>query len=906
MRRFEWLLVALLAPGCEDEGTPAGVPSEAVSVPSIERPVVELVGCQGRTERSCLLAVGSSGEAALGLWVDVEAAATISVAADDRPLSPDSRPADEGRHLRLRIPEGASTLRVEGLEPAWSEPLVITLDWERTPKVVEEARERAVVGKDEPGARAMLEEALATAEGPARLAVLQLLRKLGTTEADVRRRYAEEAVVLAQSLGRERDLANVASALTFELIRRRSLADARRWVQRMDELSPTVPEARVWASYQGGLLAAAGGDLTEAVRRMAEAERWAGRLGMTKDWVSALDQHAVLLSELGRADEALAVVRRGLELVEPMPCSVRARVQGNLAWAQLLLVQQGLHHEVPRQVLERSLHSWEHECPQPTRAAFQRVNLALAALVDGEPEQAHALYQRLRAEGVPSSLDPWVDELGAQVGLATGRWETMPSVLLRPEPTDELGLDWSIAVRRASTLSALGLHDAAIEAYQDAEHMLDEAVAAVGVDVGKELFLSGRSASARGLVRELVVQGRASQALCRTRIARRRALRTVDRAARIASLSPSDRARWNEIADRFLETQAELQRMARDDWALSGTQQQHQQARREQRHREATAALDDAMRTLLREDEVVDCGGLPSWPSDERLLVVTATSDEVIVLAAASPDSVSLATAPIGASVSESVEVAVGSVLGTLEGAARIRLLVDGSSGEVRWPALRVGDRALVDVAPLVHSLDLFERVVTPVEARRALVVADPSEDLPAARAEADSVAEILATAKWSVDRRTGVEATREALIPALEEAALLHYAGHGRHGGRAGWGAALLLHEGELLATDLLAVPRVPPVVVLAGCETGSHSADAWAGGVNLGRAFVLAGATQVLVAEGRIEDDLARRASEGLARRLAEQPSLDLGSALRRVQLHLREDEPSSEWWRLKVLVP
>lgn len=904
MRRAEWLLLAVLLTACEDQAPAPLDRGERATAPE-PTPAVVIAGCTVWDDDACVVRPSTKGRATLRLWIDLEAAATIEAEIDGEPTPIEPQPADGGQHLIVRVPDGSQRVVLRGGEPPWSEPVTIPLRWEAEPEIARRGRLQAGGRAEDAPTVAELEAALAELRGPERLAVLQVLWR--ALEGPERHRRAEETMALAQELGRERDVASAASAVVFELTTRRSFAHARALVDRMDRLRSTVPEARVWSAYSGGLVAAASGDLTEAVRRMEDAERWATRLGMTRERIAALDQHAVLLGELGRAHEAGAVIERGLAFAETLPCWVRARAQGNLGWAHLRLVQQGLVDEAPREVFERSLRALEHECPDPASAAIQRVNLALALLVDGEPEQAWELHQQLVAEGVPPSLEPWVEELGGQIAVATGRWSLAPPVLLRPRPTDELGLDWSIAVRRARLLSSLGMHDAAIEIYAEAEAMLDEAARGVGVNVGKELFLSGRSASARELVRELVARGSAPQALCRARIARRRALRTIDRAARIASLPPEARTRWEQVADAYLETQAELQRLAKDDWELSDTQHERRSARREERHREATAALDEALRSLLGEVEDDGCDSLPPWPIDEPLLLLTADAEGVIAFAARSADEATLATA---ATQEQGERAAVESALArlgpALEGATRIRLMVDELPAELRWPTLRVGDGALLDVAPLVHALDLGERASDPRPQRRALVIADPSEDLPAARAEAAAVEQALADAGWVVEQQRGAQATRAAMIEALGRASLLHYAGHGRHGGEAGWDAALRLHEGELSVTDLLAVPRVPTSVVLAGCETGSHSAGAWAGGINLGRAFVLAGTTQVLVAEGRIEDELARRAGEGLARRLAARPTLDLALALREVQLELREQAPASEWWRLKVLVP
>ena len=68
-----------------------------------------------------------------------------------------------------------------------------------------------------------------------------------------------------------------------------------------------------------------------------------------------------------------------------------------------------------------------------------------------------------------------------------------------------------------------------------------------------------------------------------------------------------------------------------------------------------------------------------------------------------------------------------------------------------------------------------------------------------------------------------GAEASPAAVRRAIEQAALLHYAGHGDFAGETGWESALrLADDGQLTLPDILALDRVPSTVVLSGCETG------------------------------------------------------------------------------------
>ncbi|MEM7157838.1 MAG: CHAT domain-containing protein [Myxococcota bacterium] len=908
-RRLGAPLVALVVAACSKEPPPPPAPASPSTIVLGETPTVEVRGCRSRQGPKCVVRAGRKGTATLNLWIDADASATLQATADGQPLELQTRPVDGGQHVVLRPPSDTAVVQLGGIDPQWPEPFALPLQWTSAPPILGEAK---ALGKAEGYDREIqvLTDALPTLEPEARLAVLQRLRRLhdNTGAVDEGTKTAERAAALARTLGADRDLADIASAIAYRAILDKSLHRAQQWIERLEQLTETVSEARSWAPYYRGLLLSATGDLHTAVAQIAEAERRADRLGMFSHQATTLEQHAVLLGELGRTEEAMAVVQRGMRLADStrLRCHMRRGLLGNLGWAQLRMVQMGHTADVPWETFERSLQASEHECPDPTQAVNQRVNLAIAALVEGDFEHAHDRYQQLRADGVPQWLEPWVAEIGAQVALATGRWEQAPPLLARTPPSGELGLDWSVAVRRGALLTRLGLDEAAIEAYAAAEGLLDEASASGGTGVGAENFLWDRSASAWGLVQRLVARGQRTEALCRARMARRRALRRMDRAARIAGLPAAERTRWEQVSFGLLETRAELQAQAREDWTLSETQQINRRARRSERHLEATAAFEEATRTLLLEPPPPSCEQLPPVPSGERVLLILSHQNQSLAFVGDDAGRVEVAQLPSSPGPTRWTPETLETFSEALHGATRIRIMADGRDRDPTLAKVRVGDRTLLDVAPLVHALDLPPRPAAAVDSRRAIVVADPSQNLPAARNEARAVEQTLVSAGWQVGRHDGEGATRANVLESLKSAALLHYAGHGAHRGAGGWDAALLLHGGELGVIDLLAVSRVPPAVILAGCDTGSHSAGAWAGGVNLGRAFVLAGAQEVLAASGTLDDQLALRVGEGIAEQLAQQPKADLAAALRAVQLELRVDAPSSSWATLHVLVP
>ena len=126
---------------------------------------------------------------------------------------------------------------------------------------------------------------------------------------------------------------------------------------------------------------------------------------------------------------------------------------------------------------------------------------------------------------------------------------------------------------------------------------------------------------------------------------------------------------------------------------------------------------------------------------------------------------------------------AIGSPLGKFareRGITHLTIVPDPWLDFVPLWALR--GLAGVDIA-IASSLAQFvgERDNTPVAARRALLVADPTEDLPAALAESSTVAARLQSRGLQVERLDRALATVGTALDAVRASDLLHFAGHGR-----------------------------------------------------------------------------------------------------------------------------
>jgi CHAT domain-containing protein len=142
----------------------------------------------------------------------------------------------------------------------------------------------------------------------------------------------------------------------------------------------------------------------------------------------------------------------------------------------------------------------------------------------------------------------------------------------------------------------------------------------------------------------------------------------------------------------------------------------------------------------------------------------------------------------------------------------------------------------------------------------------------------------------------------------ALPSAALLHYAGHGRREGVSGWGSVLALAGDVSFGIgDVLALPSAPATVVLSGCETGASDPHALAGGMNLARAFLLAGTDAVIAASDVIDDAVAAEVSANLYHDLDPTARFDAPARLRQALLKLRSGrDTAGEWAKFRAFVP
>jgi tetratricopeptide (TPR) repeat protein len=211
-------------------------------------------------------------------------------------------------------------------------------------------------------------------------------------------------------------------------------------------------------------------------------------------------------------------------------------------------------------------------------------------------------------------------------------------------------------------------------------------------------------------------------------------------------------------------------------------------------------------------------------------------------------------------------------------------VLLIGAIARTPLAALMHDGHMIIGRTPLARVLGILPRAAHPARSGASVVLGDPREDLPSARAEAIAVAATLGVAP-----QLGREATSSALAGA-RGAGLLHIAAHSVIDTE---GPRLLLADRAVSPADILASDGAPAVVVLASC--GGTEARDDAGWGSLAAAYIAAGADAVLASSWSVEDAATRRFVEELYRHpVREQPA----SALAAAQVSSRAALPARVW--------
>lgn len=857
---------------------------------------------------------------ALTAWVPLAAGAALEVRVDQRPSTFERTAIQGGARLRIPVPASARTLRILtrpgaaftlALEPSPPVPALIEAEALRqSAKLAEaEARLAGPLADPRPELRARALGKLA-----------RILRRRGQPEPAVLR--FREAIALDRAAGRLSDEFLDRFALAFTLVNDlQRFAEAREALAPLDDLGALHPEGRAVLPFYQAKIAFDSGDLRVALRLAQEAERGSERLDLQAQRLDTLEMEADILRSLGRFGEAadlLARVRR--ELPPSASACRRAQLLANQGWL-LLGVEERAASRLPEQrlgplaILEEAVALYRSGCPQPALLSNALTNLAEAEVLHGGADRARALLDEARRAEPQADVQQQASWIGLEgrLSLREGRPEQARALFERMLALAESALLPEERLRAtlgtAEAEEALGLADEADRAYAAAERLLDESSLLAPLGEGRATFLGARDEGTRRYLDFLLGRdpARAAEAARRSRA---RILASTQGLDRLSALGGAPQQRWERARDAYRRTREQLDADAASDWKLPADRLASTRAERSAAEARLRAALDEALAALwpdarARPDALAP---LPTSAPGELLLVYHPIIDgwagfmirgDTIVARRLGPLRLD---APPGA-LSEQL---LGPFREAIDAAHRLRVLACGAVEAIDFHALPWGGAPLLEHLPVTYGVDLPHARPAAPRGDKALLVADPRNDLPSARDEAREIGAGLVRRGLSPTSLIGRAATHRAVRDALEdpETALFHYAGHGFFGGRDGWESGLPLAGGGWLTVgDLLALRRVPGLVLLSGCET---AAPTEAVGFGLAQTFIAAGAEAAIASSRRLDDAQAERMMKRVHAALAAGSARDPAAALREAQLATRREEPDADWSSFRVFVP
>jgi cellulose synthase operon protein C len=619
----------------------------------------------------------------------------------------------------------------------------------------------------------------------------------------------------------------------------------------------------VRSARYAALVAQARGDYRDAVQYLESAadDAWSRGLDTDLGWIATT--LSLLLVDLGRYDEALGELERAAPTMAGGDEATRFAFEINLGWVSML----GMEHGAFEWDLERPRRSFDR-ARRLARALRRRdfeanaiSNLLWVAYLDADDRRARSLLREFDA------LDPrressdgrFADIVDGRLRLDDGDLAGALSAMARARERalDETeGLEseysWRALYGTAEVLHRSGDSNAARIAIDDAIEAVIDIAMRTDMRDARAALLRDRSRLFADGVGWSLDAGDTSRAFEIAEIAHTHLLRGLESAVRTARLSPVERARFEMLRERYLSAREAYERGASERDLLAGAELQSFEVRRAA-EREALSALFARVYAYL--DEVAPIAFTP--PSAESVSRALAGDEALVTVVALGAEHVSflVRSGRVSFRWLDAPSSALDVWSAELEGVAHLYVVAASPDAGARKRARDAAARPWLDrfgISYLTHA-SLVERDRSYPHGR-ALVVADPDDDLPGARREARRAAEDL-------DRPAQLssgEVTREALLDGIDGARFFHFAGHGELEEAQPWDSHLDLADAETLALEdvLVARPNVG-AIVLSGCETADVTR---AESIGIADAFVLAGARTVIAADGALADAPAR----------------------------------------------
>ncbi len=722
-------------------------------------------------------------------------------------------------------------------------------------------------------------------------------------ENDLAARELTAAIVGFQGLGRELQEARRRGVLVNTLLMQaRDLVTAADVVAQFDVPARCV---RCWlfAEQAQAVLALESGDLRKALSIARPASQLAIEIGEPGFETDLSITIAETLSRMGRSEEAREILEGVITYKDTYICS-RGSALNNLGWLSLLDTMEGTAPATlaePALIESGKIFSAE-PCSNQNEQANVATNLARAAILRHD---AHAASQELAQakKHMPNGsarLQVWWLEVEAQIALEEKTHQRANKIYERlialAKATDQTQ-PWALGeLGLARSLQREGRLKEALEAFRRGSSVLDRASLAVPLGEGRTHYLAYADQLSAEYLALLIQLKRGEEAFDVARAMRRRVLASVDWWQRVEALDPARLSAWQAALSEYRIQRAELDAEAEEDWTLSREMLTRRIEQRGSKLAKLREQLESALAVLAIQSPETALPEL-ARADDEAVILVTGTPH--VWWAFVAESGVHVYSAGSGPPTRELAAKLIEKARPHLQNKKRIRLMLSGEWESIDWQSLQIDSTMLIERFAIEYSLDLqaSPRCATSSTAT-ALVIGNPTSDLPRAGPEAELAASTLANRGWRVIKQIGTDVHIEEVRRYIEDPSVewFHFAGHAAQEDSDGWRSSMLFADRRSIEVgDVLSMARVPRTIVLAGCETGNRESV----GLGLAHAFLVAGACEVIASTHSLPDVTAQRTML----MLYAGPDDDVTGSLRRAQTSLAAERV--EGWEMMQLI-
>ncbi|MBN1962813.1 MAG: CHAT domain-containing protein [Deltaproteobacteria bacterium] len=914
--------------------------------------IVQYDGCdEVLVGPTCILS--ASGD--LRLWVALPQSAQIKIYADNNKQNFKDLVIANGRVLTFTVNISTKHLTVKAnndqQQYSWSLSLMPPRP---PPTLLANAKQLRDTGKLDMAIKLLTENVPAlpiNEKGAGWAALARLERLVGKPEQAIAdfesaQRYHRQTAKLLSEVD---DATAMAYVLIYSGLH---LKRARQVLTSVSKLLPNNLKAAYLVAFYQGVLASHTADFRSALSAFASASSYAEKMGNTLNQHFADQMRASTLLGMGQPREALKILGALLQDASlNNPCE-RYHLLENCAWALILAREAGdnpanwneIAFKDPQPLLHEALTGGCNEYPEWEGNTF--INLALTSIHLGNLQQAQQYLNDAR-EHLPrhSSLPAlWGLDIEARLALLEKRPRDalkIYSKLTTQAQVQALAeVKWRSLIGQAQAYTALSRLTLAHAAYSNAEQLVYESSLNVPLYEGRDTFLAKRLRATQQHVELLLKMGDFKQALQIVRQNRVQLLAGVQWQDQIERLDQNKRRLWDDaIATyhserrRFEEVATNLAMAPRNEIAPLKAAYAAQEIR-------VRSALDIALALVpisgLRTPPILT--DLQKRPASELTLVYYRLPTSWIGFAVGHgvfkvqhlgllpDDDKKQQTSSINDTSAQRqalAHVLLEPFRHELKVAKRLHIIASSDLERFALHALPLDGKPLeeilpvayvVDAAPIHHpkSSTVAEKstAISTTVSWHSLVVADTTGDLPQARYEGQQVAAALAT-KSRVRMLMQREATFNHVSNGLNEAMLFHFAGHSDYI-QNGFSSSLRLADGaQLRAGDILALKRVPLVIVLSACESARVPVSE-VSTIGLAQAFIIAGARVVIASSRPVNDAFAAYFGEKLYELLLtklNEPmifNIVVENILPKALRLARERFPSADWSGYRVLVP